>query len=81
VKGRTVTLKIKYHDFRLITRSRSFPQPVEDRELIAATARELLRSTRPEEARIRLLGVSLSNFGELDQRRGKGKHTNQLELF
>jgi DNA polymerase IV len=63
LKGRTVTVKIKYHDFKIITRSRSFQLPTDDFSLILSTAKELLVSTDPEDVRIRLLGISVSNFG------------------
>jgi len=77
--GRTITLKIKYSDFRQITRSRSFSQPISDTTTIAATAKELLLLTEPEGKPVRLLGISLSNFGEGG---GERKDTpGQLELF
>ena len=77
--GRTITLKIKYADFRIITRSRSFPQPVSDLATIAATAKDLLLHTEPEGKPVRLLGISLSNFGEsAGERKDAG---GQLELF
>ena len=77
LKGRTITLKIKYHDFRQITRNFSFRHPVSDLETIAATAKQLLLKTEPEDKKIRLMGISLSNFGEQVRRNDKG----QLELF
>ncbi|MGZ3879878.1 MAG: DNA polymerase IV [Flavisolibacter sp.] len=79
LKGRTVTVKIKYHDFKIITRSRSFPQATDDLSLIVSTAKELLLSTEPEDVRIRLLGISMSNFGE----KALSKRTipGQLPLF
>ena len=64
LKGRTITLKIKYSDFKIITRSRSFPEPIDNLTLIIATAQELLISTEPDEVKVRLLGISVSNFGE-----------------
>jgi DNA polymerase IV len=64
LKARTVTLKIKYSDFKVITRSKSFAEPVDDLELLVDTAKELLLSTEPDEVRIRLFGISVSNFGE-----------------
>lgn len=64
LKGRTITLKIKYSDFKIITRSRSLHEPIDDLELIISTAKELLNSTEPDDVRIRLLGISVSNFGE-----------------
>jgi DNA polymerase-4 len=62
LQGRTITLKIKYSDFRQITRSRSCPSPVDDLPTIGRTATELLLSTDPENKKIRLLGIVLSNF-------------------
>ena len=80
LKGRTVTLKIKYSDFRQITRNRSFSAPIADLETISATAKQLLASTSPEEKKIRLLGISLSNFGETGMR-PKTEPSAQLRLF
>jgi DNA polymerase-4 len=79
MKGRTITLKIKYHDFKQITRSRSFPDPLSDLATITATAKDLLIATAPEEKKIRLLGISVSNFGE--SRPGKSNPAGQLALF
>ena len=64
LKGRTITLKIKYSDFKIITRSRSFSEATNELLFIAATAKELLAATEPEGKPIRLLGITLSNFGE-----------------
>ena len=81
LKGRTITLKIKYSDFKQITRNKSFANPVSDLETISATVKQLLACTFPEEKRIRLLGISLSNFGELEIRQKMEKMTGQLKLF
>lgn len=59
-QGRTVTLKAKFADFELVTRSRSFARPVADRDELASVARDLLRILFPLRNRIRLLGVTLS---------------------
>jgi DNA polymerase-4 len=80
LKGRTVTLKIKYSDFRQITRNQSFTGPIGDAKTIAETAKKLLLTTEPEGHRIRLLGVTLSNFGEHANAK-KDDHSNQLGLF
>jgi DNA polymerase IV len=79
LKGRTVTLKIKYGDFKQITRSRSFSGPINDLQTITVTATELLEGTEPENKKIRLLGISISNFEEEKTR--KGPPPGQLELF
>ncbi len=62
LKGRTITLKIKYHNFKTITRSLSLANLVDDFETIYSTAKKLLDATDLEEKRIRLLGISISNF-------------------
>lgn len=81
LKGRTITIKIKYSDFRQITRNQSLPQPVNDLETISTIAKQLLAATEPEDKKIRLLGVGLSNFGEIQQDTGKDRGAWQLELF
>jgi DNA polymerase-4 len=63
MKGRTITVKIKYHDFKLATRSQSLPEPVNDFETIIETAKILLAGAITDESKVRLLGISLSNFG------------------
>ncbi len=75
LKGRTVTLKIKYSDFRQITRNQSFPQGINDLATIIATAQQLLLKTEPLDKKIRLLGITLSNFG------GEEAGGGQLTLF
>lgn len=64
LKARTITLKVKYHDFKIITRSKSFAEPFEELQLIIDTAKALMVATEPDDVRIRLLGISVSNFGE-----------------
>jgi DNA polymerase-4 len=59
---RTVTLKVRYNNFRTITRSRTFPAPTRDREAIAAAASELLERTEAATTPVRLLGVSVHNL-------------------
>lgn len=81
LKGRTVTLKIKFSDFKIITRSKSYPHPVNENGIIASTARQLLEETAPEGKQIRLLGISLSNFGEPDQKQKNNRGKDQLLLF
>ncbi|MFZ6002215.1 MAG: DNA polymerase IV [Bacteroidota bacterium] len=82
LKGRTLTLKIKYHDFRQITRSRSFVAGTSDGETILATAVDLLKSTDPESEKIRLLGISLSNFEGIRPKINETEgETDQLNLF
>lgn len=81
LKGRTVTLKIKFSDFTQITRNQSFSNPVSDLDTIIETARQLLEKVSFEEKPVRLLGISLSNFGEPEFRSRKPRDPEQLELF
>lgn len=63
LKARTVTLKLRYYDFRTITRQRSVDPPVATMEAITAVARELLGAALEERnASVRLLGVSASTL-------------------
>ena len=61
--ARTVTIKVRYSDFTTITRSHSAPEPTSDAENIAARAIKLLDKTEAGQRPIRLLGVSVHNFG------------------
>jgi DNA polymerase-4 len=60
--GRTITVKIKFQDFRQITRSRSHTAVVGSREQLHTTSLDLVRSIYPPETGIRLVGVTVSNF-------------------
>jgi DNA polymerase-4 len=81
LKGRTITLKIRYGDFKQITRNLSLSDPVDDAETITATARKLLDGTEPDHKFIRLLGVGISNFGEQSINNSRNKNDGQLGLF
>ena len=66
-RGRTVTLKIKFADFEIITRSRSVSSAVADRGDLARLAIDMLENAMPLPKAVRLLGVSLSSLqGEND---------------
>ncbi len=62
--GRTVTLKVKYADFRTITRARSFASPIDDRASIGGAGQALLAALCPVSMGVRLLGLTLSSLGE-----------------
>lgn len=61
-RARTVTLKVKFADFEIITRSRSVSSAVADRDGLAELAIGLLKDNMPFPKPIRLLGVSLSSL-------------------
>ena len=60
--ARTVTVKIKYADFRRATRSRSVADGITNREVLEHICLDLLGREFPPPIPIRLLGVALSNF-------------------
>jgi DNA polymerase IV len=60
--GRTVTVKIKYADFQIATRSRSVTSVVASLAELHLLSLELIRSVYPLRKGIRLVGVSISNF-------------------
>jgi DNA polymerase IV len=62
VRGRTVTLKLKFADFRIITRSRSRLAPISDCSTLASISAELLAAQFPMRKGVRLIGVSLSSL-------------------
>jgi DNA polymerase-4 len=64
VAGRTVTLKVKFGDFTLITRSKSFTGPVPDLEAFTVAGKVLLAALQPLPKGIRLLGLGLHNLSE-----------------
>jgi len=81
LKGRTITLKVKYNDFKQITRNKSFPSPVGDLETISATAKQLLANTFENDQQVRLLGISLSNFVDPSIKSSIAVAGDQLTLF
>jgi DNA polymerase IV len=62
VRGRTVTLKVKFADFQIITRSRSRSALISDRWTLASISADLLAAQFPMRKGVRLIGVSLSSL-------------------
>jgi DNA polymerase-4 len=77
VAGRTVTLKVKYGDFTLITRSKSFTVSVPDRDAFTAAGQGLLAALHPLPRGIRLLGLGLHNLADPE---GVGPEQLGLEI-
>lgn len=61
-RGRTVTVKIKWADFKQSSRSRTMERSIESKERLHDLALSLIRSVFPLEKGVRLVGVALSNF-------------------
>ena len=62
IKGKTLTLKVKYNDFRQITRSRTFQGFFNDDKLVRETAEKIMEAEFYHGNKIRLLGITLSNL-------------------
>ncbi len=62
LKGKTITLKVKYFDFVQITRSTTLPKSIDDGFEIYSVACRLLKKTEVTKKPIRLLGISLSQL-------------------
>lgn len=75
IAGKTITLKIKYSDFTLQTRSKTLPYFVSSKALILEVAKELLYQEKMENS-VRLLGISLANLNT-----EKPKETINEETF
>lgn len=66
-RGRTVTLKLRYADFKTITRAKSVAAPILDGASLLAAGEAILAPLLPTDQGIRLLGLTLSKFeGEED---------------
>ena len=66
-KGRTVTLKMKFTDFQLMTRAKSVRHWVADKAEFARLGHELLEEALPLPMPIRLMGLTLSNLDHGDE--------------
>lgn len=78
LSGKTVTLKIKFEDFKQITRSRSFSFPINKAEKIYVEAIKLLQEADIGFTKVRLLGITLSRF--YDHPAIENPESNQLEF-
>ncbi len=61
VSGKTITLKIKYSDFKLQTRSKTLPFYVKEKAILLETVKELLYQEKTLNS-VRLLGISVTNL-------------------
>jgi DNA polymerase-4 len=77
--GRTVGIKLRYADFRSVTRDVTLPGPTADPAVIRRAAGECLRRV-PLDQRLRLLGVKISALSSMDGA-GLEESATQGELF
>ena len=64
--GRTIGLKLRYDDFKTVTRDLTLPAPVDDLAAIRRAAGECLKRA-PLERRLRLLGVRVSSLSRTSE--------------
>lgn len=79
VAGKTITLKIKYSDFTLKTRSKTVDYYVRSKEVILETAKDLLYQEKLENS-VRLLGISLSNLNTEDKKKTLPQKEEEIDV-
>jgi len=79
-RGRTVTLKLKFTDFHIITRSTSAPDYVSGKDEFARLSRALLEAELPLRGPIRLMGLTLGNLEGAESEK-PARDTAQLSLL
>jgi DNA polymerase-4 len=83
--ARTITLKVKYSDFQLQTRSKTNSFLTQSTQQILDALPELLSRTEVGKRPIRLIGVTLANLENIERRQqqviNKVQETTQLGLF
>ncbi|QDH17032.1 DNA polymerase IV [Swingsia samuiensis] len=62
ISARTITLKVKYTNFKQITRANTLLKPISSLTILTDTCQSLLQPLLPLQEGVRLLGVTLSNF-------------------
>lgn len=80
MKGKTVTLKVKYADFTLVTRAATLRCPTDDEKAIYESVVPLLSKTEAGRRPVRLLGISLSRLSGEEEESAAGP-AGQLSLF
>ena len=75
VSGKTITLKIKYSDFTLQTRSKTLPYFVKDKNTNLELSKALLYQEKLSNS-VRLLGVSISNLKLESDKKDEKQHVS-----
>ena len=73
----TLTIKVKYHDFRQVTRSITLQEPITNMQQMSSWIPRLLEKTEVDNSAVRLLGVSVSSFNG----NAPGAYKTQLDMF
>lgn len=77
--ARTLTLKVRYSDFTLITRSKTNEQPYQSEADIAGSLPELLRKTEVGKRPIRLIGITMANLHKSEQYAESRKTVDRIQ--
>jgi len=77
--GRTIGIKVRFADFRTVTRARTIAQPAGAAETVLRVARDLLRELAPSQP-VRLLGVRVAGLDQEGQTRVDPSPRGQLSL-
>lgn len=80
-RGRTVTLKMKFTDFQIMTRAKSVGHWVGDKDEFGRLGRELLEEALPLPMPIRLMGLTLSNLDHGEDADEDKREDGQLSLL
>jgi DNA polymerase-4 len=79
-RGRTVTLKLKFTDFQLMSRAKSLPRAIEGKSEFARLSRAILDEILPLPMPVRLMGLTLSSL-EGEEGEERPPDTAQLSLL
>jgi DNA polymerase-4 len=80
IAGKTITLKIKYSNFIIETRSKTLPYFISDMSMIIKFSEELLYQSKLKES-VRLIGITISNLNSKKKNKLKNKKINyQLKI-
>ncbi len=80
VSGKTITLKIKYSDFVIQTRSKTLPFFIADKSMIIEYGKQLLYQEKLQNS-VRLIGLTISNLNNQKKTSTiKAEEKNVLEV-
>lgn len=74
--GKSITLKIKFADFSVMSRSKTLPNPIYKEKELFQTVTDMLYQTDLQGQAVRLLGISLSNLSERGKTPAKPEQLN-----
>lgn len=75
LRGTTITLKLRYHDFSRITRSQTVSEPLQDSASMMKYIPTLLDRTQAGRIKVRLLGIGISNLINIPRNSGSKQIT------